>query len=61
MCGVARTNTTPKDYRRHPAREDGSIVSMTAPKAVLLDMDSSLSPTHGNQEATAYNSQFDPP
>ena len=28
------------------------------PKAVVLDMDSSVSPTHGDQEGTAYNGHF---
>ncbi len=28
------------------------------PKAIVLDMDSSVSPTHGEQEGTAYNSHF---
>ena len=25
------------------------------PKTIILDMDSSVSPTHGDQEGTAYN------
>ena len=28
------------------------------PKAIVLDMDSSVSPTHGDQEGTAYNGHF---
>ena len=28
------------------------------PKAIVLDMDSSVSPTHGEQEGTAYNGHF---
>ncbi len=28
------------------------------PKMIILDMDSSVSPTHGEQEATAYNGHF---
>jgi hypothetical protein len=29
-----------------------------SPKAIVLDMDSSVSPTHGDQEGTAYNGHF---
>ena len=29
------------------------------PKMIILDMDSSVSPTHGEQEGTAYNGHFD--
>ena len=28
------------------------------PKMIILDMDSSVSPTHGEQEGTAYNGHF---
>ena len=28
------------------------------PKMIILDMDSSVSPTHGEQEGTAYNDHF---
>ena len=28
------------------------------PKRIILDMDSSVSPTHGEQEGTAYNGHF---
>ena len=28
------------------------------PKMIILDMDSSISPTHGEQEGTAYNGHF---
>ena len=28
------------------------------PTKIILDMDSSVSPTHGDQEGTAYNGQF---
>ena len=28
------------------------------PKRIILDMDSSVSPTHGEQERTAYNGHF---
>jgi len=28
------------------------------PKMIILDMDSSVSPTHGEQEGTAYNNHF---
>ena len=28
------------------------------PKMIILDMDSSVSPTHGDQEGTAYNGHF---
>ncbi len=28
------------------------------PTAIVLDMDSSVSPTHGDQEGTAYNGHF---
>ena len=28
------------------------------PKTIILDMDSSVSPTHGDQEGTAYNGHF---
>ena len=31
----------------------------TPPKWITLDMDSSVSPTHGNQEGTAWNGHFD--
>jgi hypothetical protein len=30
----------------------------TAPKMIVLDMDSSESPTHGTQEGSAYNGHF---
>ncbi len=29
-----------------------------SPKMIILDMDSSVSPTHGGQEGTAYNGHF---
>jgi hypothetical protein len=29
------------------------------PKTIILDMDSSVSPTHGDQEGTAYNGHFE--
>ena len=34
------------------------VHSRRPPKAVVLDMDSSVSPTHGDQEGTAYNGHF---
>jgi len=30
-----------------------------APKTIILDMDSSVSPTYGNQEGSAYNGYFE--
>ena len=29
------------------------------PKQIILDMDSSVSPTYGNQEGSAYNGYFE--
>ncbi len=34
------------------------VHSQHPPKAIVLDMDSSVSPTHGDQEGTAYNGHF---
>ena len=46
-CAVAAASS-PHGWRddRHP------------PKMIILDMDSSVSPTHGDQEGTAYNGHF---
>jgi hypothetical protein len=33
----------------------GRVHARHPPKAIVLDMDSSVSPTHGDQEGTAYN------
>jgi hypothetical protein len=35
-----------------------SVHGRRAPRAIVLDMDSSVSPTHGDQEGTAYNGHF---
>jgi hypothetical protein len=35
------------------------VHSRRPPKAIVLDIDSSVSPTHGNPEGTAYNGHFD--
>ena len=34
------------------------VLARHPPKAIVLDMDSSVSPTHGDQEGTAYNGHF---
>ena len=34
------------------------VLARHRPKAIVLDMDSSVSPTHGDQEGTAYNGHF---
>ncbi len=36
----------------------GRIHDRNPPTAIVLDMDSSVSPTHGEQEGTAYNGHF---
>ena len=35
-----------------------SVHDRRPPKMIILDMDSSVSPTHGDQEGTAYNGHF---
>jgi hypothetical protein len=36
-----------------------TVHKRTLPKQIILDMDSSVSPTHGNQEGSAYNGYFE--
>ena len=41
-----------------PGRWIGKVHSRRPPKAIVLDMDSSESPTYGEQEGSAYNGHF---
>ena len=41
-----------------PGRWVDRVHSSKPPKEIILDMDSSVSPTYGNQEGTAYNGYF---
>jgi hypothetical protein len=45
-AGESRPPHLRVEFDRHP------------PKMIILDMDSSVSPTHGEQEGTAYNGHF---
>ncbi|UCG59363.1 MAG: IS1380 family transposase [Phycisphaerales bacterium] len=42
-----------------PGRWVDRVHSSKPPKEIILDMDSSVSPTYGNQEGTAYNGYFE--
>jgi hypothetical protein len=51
----ARELTAPADL---PGQWIGNVHRGRPPKTIVLDMDSSGSPTHGQQEGSVYNGHF---